>query len=81
MITTIDGHFAELQKEQAWEHLTAEDVKNIVCTDSKYYPVSRLAEHTLTCEIFMLTAHHKSIWDGDVIQERKSEISAFSIIT
>lgn len=51
MITTIDGHFAELQKEQAWEHLTAEDVKNIVCTDSKYYPVSRLAEHTLTCEI------------------------------
>ena len=51
LITTIDGHFAELQKEQAWEHLTAEDVKNIVCTDSKYYPVSRLAEHTLTCDI------------------------------
>ena len=52
MITTIDGHFAELQKEHAWEHLTADDVKNVVCTDSKYYPVSRLAEHTLTCEIF-----------------------------
>ena len=51
MITTIDGHFAELQKEHAWEHLTADDVKNVVCTDSKYYPVSRLAEHTLTCEI------------------------------
>ncbi len=52
MITTIDGHFAELQKEHAWEHLTADDVKNVVCIDSKYYPVSRLAEHTLTCEIF-----------------------------
>ena len=51
MITTIDGHFAELQKEHAWEHLTADDVKNVVCIDSKYYPVSRLAEHTLTCEI------------------------------
>ena len=51
LITTIDGHLQELQKEQVWEHLTAEDVKNIVCVDSKYYPVSRLAEHTLTCEI------------------------------
>ena len=51
MITTIDGHFAELQKEQAWEHLTADDVKDIVCIDSKFYPGSRLAEHTLTCDI------------------------------
>ena len=51
LITTIDGHFAELQKEQAWEQPTAEDVKNIVCTDSQYYPASLLAEHTLTCEI------------------------------
>ena len=51
MITAIDSHLSELQKEQAWEHLTAEDVKDIVCVDSKYYPVSRLAEHTLTCEI------------------------------
>ena len=51
LITTIDGHLAELQREQAWEHLTADDVKDIVCIDSKFYPGSRLAEHTLTCEI------------------------------
>lgn len=51
LITTIDGHIAELQKEQSWEHLTADDVKNIQCVDSKYYPWMRTAEHTLNCEI------------------------------
>ena len=42
---------AELQKENAWEHLTADDVRNIQCVDSQYFPVVRTAEHTLTCEI------------------------------
>ena len=51
LITTIDSHLAELQKEKAWEHLTADDVKNIQCIDSQYFPVIRTAEHTLTCEI------------------------------
>ena len=51
LITTIDGHLAELQKEKAWEHLTADDVKNIQCIDSQHFPVTRTAEHTLTCEI------------------------------
>ena len=51
LITTIDGHLAELQKEKAWEHLTADDVRNIQCIDSQYFPVIRTAEHTLTCEI------------------------------
>ena len=51
LITTIDGHLAELQKEQAWEHLTADDVRNIQCIDSQYFPVVRTAEHTLTCEV------------------------------
>ena len=51
LITTIDGHVAELQKENAWEHLTADDVRNIQCVDSQYFPVVRTAEHTLTCEI------------------------------
>ena len=35
LITTIDSHLAELQKEKAWEHLTADDVKNIQCIDSR----------------------------------------------
>jgi len=51
LITTIDGHLAELQKEQVWEHLTADDVRNIQCIDSQYFPVVRTAEHTLTCEV------------------------------
>ena len=51
LITTIDEHLQELQWEQSWEHLTAEDVKNIVCVDSRYFPGSRTAEHSLTCEI------------------------------
>ena len=51
LITTIDGHLAELQKEKAWEHLAANDVRNIQCVDSQYFPVIRTAEHTLTCEI------------------------------
>ena len=38
-------------KDQAWEHLTADDVKNIQCVESQYFPVIRTAEHTLTCEI------------------------------
>ena len=51
LITAIDGHIAELQKEQSWKHLTADDVKNIQCVDSKYYPWMWTAEHTLNCEI------------------------------
>ena len=51
MITTIDGHLAELKREYIWEHLTADDVKNIVCTGSEYFPGSRQSEHSFTCEI------------------------------
>lgn len=51
MITEIDEHLAALQKEYAWAHLTADDVKNIECTGSEYMPHSRMAEHTFSCEI------------------------------
>ena len=51
MITEIDEHLAALQKEYAWAHLTADDVKNIECTGSEYMPYSRIAEHTFSCEI------------------------------
>ena len=51
MITEIDEHLAVLQKEYAWTHLTADDVKNIECIDSEYMPHSRMAEHTFSCEI------------------------------
>lgn len=51
MITEIDEHLAVLQKEYAWAHLTADDVKNIECIGSEYMPHSRMAEHTFSCEI------------------------------
>ena len=51
MITGIDEHLAVLQKEYAWAHLTADDVKNIECIGSEYMPHSRMAEHTFSCEI------------------------------
>ena len=51
MITEISAHMAELEKAYIWEHLTAEDVKDVQCTDSQYYPQSRMAEHELNCEI------------------------------
>ena len=51
MITEIDEHLAILQKEYAWAHLTADDVKNIECIGSEYMPHSRMAEHTFSCEI------------------------------
>ena len=51
MISEIDEHLAVLQKEYAWAHLTADDVKDIECTGSEYMPNSRMAEHTFSCEI------------------------------
>ena len=51
MITEVDGYLSELRAEFAWAHLTAGDVKDIRWEDSRYYPSSRIAEHTLSCEI------------------------------
>lgn len=51
MITEIDKQLMELKREYIWEHLTADDVKNIECTGSEYMPYSRMAEHTFSCEI------------------------------
>lgn len=50
MITEISGHFQALQKEYAMEHLTAEDITNIQCSSSTYFPGSRMAEHQISFE-------------------------------
>ena len=51
MITEVDRHLAELQAGHAWEHLAAEDVRDIRWVDSQYYPGMRTTEHILTCQI------------------------------
>ena len=51
MITEIDSHLADLHQEYVWAHLTAADVKHIECIGSEYMPLSRMAEHTFSCEI------------------------------
>lgn len=51
MITEIDSHLVNLHREYVWAHLTAADVKHIECIGSEYMPLSRMAEHTFSCEI------------------------------
>ena len=51
MITEIDSHLANLHRDYVWAHLTAADVKHIECIGSEYMPLSRMAEHTFSCEI------------------------------
>lgn len=51
MIDEIENHLTVLQKEEIWKDLKAEDIKNIKCIHSEYYPGSRESEHLITCEI------------------------------
>ncbi len=80
MITEIDGHMAELQHDYTWEHLTAEDVQNLQCIGSEYFRVSRMAEHTFTCEIagdpvtLTYTTTHHDDGEGFVIHSEGKDI-------
>lgn len=49
-----------MQKEYAMEHLTAEDITNIQCSNSTYFPGSRMAEHQISFEA--LGEKHQGIY-------------------